>query len=375
MNDKRINIICNYAAIYGGNFIPSLIFFCDSLGEKAYFIFTFPEEARSRKWISHLEDKGYKIFFIKDFFSKQSKKLLKQINKDERINTIYSHFISGLKIKLLYPLNRRIQLKIHIHSDWNGNRARSFKQRLVLLFENHFFRTDAAYIYVSKNLYVNSRMKHKYYVPNALCLERVPCLPFNFNDFKNTHNIKDNDTILLFFGWSPYTKGLDIVIKSFLRLPATEQDNYKLIVVHKRGDGLKECFNYLADKLGADTFKDNKNIIFTGPIEDIFAFYKLSDIFISASRSEGFSYSILEAIYHGLRVFSSDIPGVEWSKQFSAVSYFKNQNDSELSDLIIQFKGYKTLHKTNFEAVKKFDILKWCFNVSSIILGNTNEYK
>ena len=375
MNSKRINIVCNYAAIYGGNFIPSLVFLCNSISDKVNIIFTFPKEAKGRTWIKYLEDKGYKIFYIENFFSKKSKKDFKKINKDQGINLIYSHFISSLKIKLLYPFTHRIKLKIHIHSDWNGNNAPSFKQRLLSFVDNHFFRTDAEYIYVSQNLYFNSKAKHKYYVPNALCLERIPSSPFNVEDFKYKHGIDDHDTILLFFGWAPYVKGLDVAIKSFLSLPSDKQGNYKFIIIHKRGDGLKTCLNYLIDKLGTDVFMRNKNIIFTEPAEDIFEFYKFSDIFISASRSEGFSYSILEAVYHGLHVFSSNIPGVEWSKQFAAVSFFENQNDGELSNLIIQFNGFKSRHKTNIDVAKKFDISKWCFGISSIIIGNTNEHK
>ncbi len=69
------------------------------------------------------------------------------------------------------------------------------------------------------------------------------------------------------------------------------------LLVFGRGDQLEEC------KQNAD-----EHIKIFGFTQDLPVYLKISDIYISASKSEGFSISLLEALERGLGVFVSDIP-------------------------------------------------------------------
>jgi len=69
--------------------------------------------------------------------------------------------------------------------------------------------------------------------------------------------------------------------------------------------------------------QSNKNIIFTGKLNNTHEYYKSADYFISASFSEGLSLSVLEAMSSGLPVILSDIPGHRSIfKNVSEYSYF-----------------------------------------------------
>ena len=72
------------------------------------------------------------------------------------------------------------------------------------------------------------------------------------------------------------------------------------------------------------------------PTDDMEKYYRMSDIFISSSRGETFSFALAEAIYCGLPCISSDIRGVQWAKNIESVQFFENENVDDLVDKIQQ---------------------------------------
>lgn len=352
---KTINIVCHYASIYGGNFIPSILYFANENSSKYKIMFTLPIQAKDRNWARYIEKRGYKTVYI-DFSNKTFKKQIKSINKNNNVDVMYTHFLSGLRVKLLYPFSKKVRLLIHIHSDFTGGAKASLSTKFKLFIEHKILRKDAQYIFVSNAERKKYSNKKYIYLPNALCLERIPCPKLNYDKFCKDHNILKTSTLFLTFGWSPFIKGIDLTVKSFLRCA---RENDRLIVVHGKDDGYKKCIDFLAKRIDNNNFlKDNK-IIFIRPEEDVFSLYHLCDVFISSSRSEGFSYSILEALYFNLKVLSSNIPGVQWSKKYRNVSFFDVNNDQELDHLIEESSGYKKNNTVNNVLWNDYDIKKW----------------
>ena len=363
---KIINIVSNYSSIYGGNFIPSLHELAKHLVANNFkVIFTFPLDAKNRNWINYLKvDDLIEICFINFSNYKKFKKEIRKINKAKNVSILYIHFISMLRMKLLYLFNKKIKLICHEHSDFRGGHTDSFFTKIKRFFEYKVFRKDAKYIFVSKSLKdEHTNKKNLFYVPNALCTERVPCQKIDLSKFKNEHNINDSDIVFLIFAWSPYVKGLDTAIKAFLN---TNSSNKKLVVVHGKNNGYNNCVSYLNNKLGNSDFLNDNRIILVSPSEDVFSFYALADAFISSSRSEGFSYSILEALYFDLPVFSTDIDGVQWCKKYKNVKFFNANNDKELSNLINSFKRPKE-KKIDTNIAIEFDIQTWCESIIKIL--------
>ena len=77
-------------------------------------------------------------------------------------------------------------------------------------------------------------------------------------------------------------------------------------------------------------------LLYWEPIEDVFAYHEAADVLLSASRSEGFSYAILEMLSIGKKCVISDIPGVAWAKEFPAVYPFKNKEADACADMIMR---------------------------------------
>lgn len=364
---KTINIICHYASIYGGNFIPSILELGRSLQAKSYSVlFTFPIEAKDKNWAKHLLKCGFNVFFI-DFNKRVFKKELKRINNAFNVDILYTHFISGLRIKLIYAFKKQMKLIIHIHSDFSGGSRKKLKELIKETIEYKIIRKDAIYVYVSEKLYSASKNKSaSCYLPNSLCLNRIPCDRFNLDEFKRNNHINEANTIFLAFGWSPKIKGIDICIESFLKSKANEFGS-KLIIVHGFNNGYKKCIDFLNKKIDITSLLESKNVVFTDPTEDVFSLFKLADIFVSSSRSEGFSYSILEALYCGLDVVSSDIDGVQWAKKYKEVSFFKSENIDELASIFNKKCQFKKNNHKNQEILSEYSLKKWIDNIINLI--------
>ncbi|MQM71998.1 MAG: glycosyltransferase [Eubacteriaceae bacterium] len=105
-------------------------------------------------------------------------------------------------------------------------------------------------------------------------------------------NIPDDAIVFIFSGVINYRKNVVYLIAQFVKY-------------HKRN----EYLIILGDGPDMETCKcEDSNVIFVGFQDDPVAFYNICNIYTSASRAEGFSISVLEALSCGLGLFLSDIP-------------------------------------------------------------------
>jgi glycosyltransferase involved in cell wall biosynthesis len=139
-----------------------------------------------------------------------------------------------------------------------------------------------------------------------------------------------NENELLFVGnfWSKTVKGLDILLKSFSNV-IKSNPNVKLIIL---GDGNPELFcDYFDNNLL------NTNLFFLGTKKDVSQWYKTSTIYISPSRSEGLSNSLIEAMAYGMPCIATNISG---SNDLIVPNenglLIEKENESQLSESIIR---------------------------------------
>lgn len=359
---KTINIVCDYSSVYSGNFIPSIFKLTTFLKKNNRVIISLPDRAENRFWSIYLKEQGIDLFFFDNSSAGKIIKTIKRINKHNNVDIVYTHFISTPVAKLLAGLFKKRRLIIHVHSDFScGQTSKGIKAKIKKLLFEKIIRRDAKFIYVSDSMKQVEKLNNSYYVQNALCTDRIvsPECKTAILDAKKIN--------ILAFAWSPEVKGIDITCKAFFNVKQEYKNKAMLNIVVNENEK-KKCIDFIKDKTGINV-ENQKNITLLEPQEDIFSLYKQSDIFISSSRSEGFSYSILEALYFGLNVCSSNIDGTKWSKEFGAL-LFNLDNIDELTNLIE--KCIKIGRKNQFnrlEIVQKFSIQKWAENVSDILLN------
>jgi len=142
-----------------------------------------------------------------------------------------------------------------------------------------------------------------YVLPNAIDPEFLTKLVKE----KNNHgNNLDAEVKILYVGRLIRRKGVEWLIKAMSIV--TKEYSGKRIKCILVGDGEdRKYFEELARE-----YNLSDSVIFMGRVGDgeLFWLYKNSDIFVLPSLSEGLPTTILEAMYLGLPVVATDIPGV-----------------------------------------------------------------
>jgi glycosyltransferase involved in cell wall biosynthesis len=139
----------------------------------------------------------------------------------------------------------------------------------------------------------------------------------------------DHLTLLSTRNWEPIY-GVDILAKGFVR-SAQQNENLKLVML---GNGS------LASELRKIFTRGGvlDRVIFPGQVThtDLPNYFRMSDIYISASRTDGSSISLIEALASGRPVIVSDIPGNrEWVEPGVNGWWFKDGDEEDLSKAIL----------------------------------------
>jgi len=98
-----------------------------------------------------------------------------------------------------------------------------------------------------------------------------------------------------------HQKGLDILLRAWVQVGGREKD-VRLLIIGKGPHELE--LKKLSKTLG---FGDS--VIFMGEVNHVEEYLKTSDIFVLASRAEGMSNALLEAMSHGLTCIATNISG------------------------------------------------------------------
>ncbi len=118
---------------------------------------------------------------------------------------------------------------------------------------------------------------------------------------KASAGYKPDDILIVYAAEMSKRKNQGELIRAFAVAAATEP-SLKLLLA---GDGaLKQHYQEIVHQHGLD-----QRIHFLGHVSDMAALYKMCDIAVSTSRSEGLPFNIMEAMASGLPVAASDIKG------------------------------------------------------------------
>ena len=148
--------------------------------------------------------------------------------------------------------------------------------------------------------------------------------------------VPENAHIFLYAGVLNSRKNIVWLIEEFVRYH--ESDEYLLVL----GSGEKEA----ECKAKADD-----HVRMLGFQTDPIAYMNISDVYVSASKSEGFSISVLEALSRGLGLFLSDIPSHREVVEMGQAVYLGETFSPD--DFEIRLNALRQ-RKTNMAAIKAF---------------------
>lgn len=110
--------------------------------------------------------------------------------------------------------------------------------------------------------------------------------------------VREDAFVVIYAAEFSERKSQEVIIRAMERLPGE-------VVAVLAGEGaLREKCRRQAERLGL-----GDRVLFPGQVEDIPAWYAMADGAVSASRSEGLPFNVMEAMYAGLAVAASDVKG------------------------------------------------------------------
>ena len=324
VNRKTVMFLCDYKSCYGGNFIPSLLALEGGLAGKGYgCVYVLPEAARGREWVAQMQARGCRIEFLD--FGQSRRNMIRAVGRLMRlhgVSILHVHFGQVLNMELLSLLRRDVKVFVHLHSDFSGGK-RKLRARLVDWIQYRLLSARIHFLSVSRAL-AGVNPGRTTWIPNGLAVERIPCAHRSGAMVRAENHISGSEFMCLMFGWSPDIKGVDIAARAVRILNERDGLPVKLGIVCGREVTRDKMVRYVARHTGGSGAESY--YVYLEPVEDVFAYHEAADLLLSASRSEGFSYALLEALSLGKKCVVSDIPGVSWAMAYPVVFPFASED-------------------------------------------------
>ncbi len=174
-------------------------------------------------------------------------------------------------------------------------------------------------------------------LPNAIDIKTLSVKNNNNRDFVERYNL--TKPIILFVGPVIRRKGIQYLLKAIFTLWKEKHKEATFLIVGD-GDYLEKAKSFVTKH------KLEKFVRFTGRIsqEELIQSYKVADIFVLPSLSEGLPTTILEAMYLGLPVIATDIPGVKDHFKDAAI-LIPPRDEKSLAEAIIKLINNPDLRK------------------------------
>ncbi|MGC9218832.1 MAG: glycosyltransferase family 4 protein [Athalassotoga sp.] len=322
--------ICDYAAEYSGNFISSLLNLAQKVRSdlKMETLFVFPKESENKQWIKLIDQSGFKVVFVdRNSSLRDQKKFFRELAEKYGIKLMHTHFVKFDIPVLQASKKSNLHVIWHVHNDLTHNNV---KQRVKDFIKFRIMSKNVDKIIcvsepVKQNLIKRGSSSDKTIaVKNGIDVERIDkkLQEINRDEIRKRFDFSTSDFVITLFGWDPYRKGVDIAIEAGKILEKAGIKNFKFLIV-----GRDELRKFVGDAINFKWLKLSE------PSENVAIFYKISDIFLSASRIEGLPYSVGEAMISQLSVISSDIPYVVENFRDAGDGFivFKNGDPEDLS--------------------------------------------
>lgn len=361
---RNILLISDYAASYRGNFISSIEAiekYLQEYGigdEKARMVYLFPEPAKMQIWAKTFSQKHIVYFVSRSFYARRFTRAdiatLRHIIHSEHIDLIHTHFIFYNYVLCIahYTFARHIPIIGHCHNQFSIPNTRSAWLKCWVV-EHTYTRIIGVSKSVAEGVKRNTHCTNVGYVTNAIAFERL-------NHYEQI-SLKDKPSqyVVLMAGWPALVKGVDIAVKAIKKLRIETDFDVKLCIMQS-GDfaQTKRCVQEAIGEI--PTW-----VQFLPPREDIATYYNAADVFLSASRTEAFSYCLVEAAYCYPMLVCSDIPGpndllIDGMKLFLSESV-EAAAETIYQQFILSYSEKDTIRQQRKRFVQEYYSLdKWC---------------
>ncbi len=362
----NILIAADYKASQSGNFGASILALARRLRIMHHnIIFAFPEAKDWHKWY---KKEGFEVLITGDDGINPEKqvRVLTSIIKQYHINLIHIHFgMFHYAIVHHRSKYKDIKVVIHDHMDFGVDKSIVI-QYLSIIVRSVIYRNNNLNVItvMERKKHAYLFLKKKWFVPNGLALERFISKSSSKPLSKEILGVKKEEVLCLLLGWDLKRKGLDIAIKAVKKCRKTNPNICLGIIGAGQGKASEYAEQFIARE--TDISSDADWIYYLKSYEDMFSVHRVIDVYVSASRREGFSYGLLEAISQNKPVVVSDIPGTMWSKKYNKSVFFHNGDADACAEAIIKAVNIGMRESNYEEVIDDYRIDKWCDQIIDI---------
>lgn len=240
------------------------------------------------------------------------------------------------------------------------NRVKYYlRSYLVLLY----IKNNTSYFVTGPESMINFYKKQLNIEENKMLLlyNDVDCNRFSMcNDIKEKVKLREklgfdkNEKIILFIHRLTPIKRFDLYLPYVIEKGKVNKLNIKLVII---GDGP----DYPKIKKQIESSEVSNSIILLGeiPNKEVMNYYKIADLFINPSYSEGFPRVIIEAMACGLPIIATDVGGTKDIVGKKQREYITDKDNIELLSkniyiLLTNEVLRRELIKENLEFVKRY---------------------
>ena len=303
----------------------------------------------------YLKDKKIKIINLNEkSISSGILNFLKVVNKIKPNVLISSVSHLNLMIATIKPLlpNKTIFISRESNFISSSIHFQKNKKLMQIMYKKFYNNIDLCLVFSKKHkidILKNTNLDRKKVkiFENSINYKEIIANSKKKIDLKYNKYFKKDFIKYVFVGSLSYQKGLDIFIKSLIKL---KKKNYVFNIV---GEGSEK--NNLKKLIHKNNLNNNINFI---PFQkNPYPFIKLSDIFIAFSRFEGMSNVILETLALDKTIFylKNNSASNEILTKIENSKLFKNKRINQISEEIANYR-YKRNAKSNKNFLKKYDI-------------------
>jgi glycosyltransferase involved in cell wall biosynthesis len=308
MSGRSVVQVTLWNSPYLGNFMSSQLLLASHVRERFGLgtHFVLGDGAQGQPWLTDLEDQGCAWSIVPPERSRWSGHIARVVG-DCDAALLHTHFTAADLQCASIASKAGVPCIWHIRTGFTGyslkQRAKDLvKWRLVARRRVARVITVSAWLgeFVCRRGAPRDRVA---VVPNPIVLDRFQEMP-DRAQARERFGLDANADVVLALGWWPEVKGVDVFLSAMERLAAQRPSINALLVGNEQMDA------YLAEHVPR-----RPAWLRTSPfVDDAAWLFAAADTFVSASRHEGQSSAVGEAIACGLPVVMSDIVGTAtWS--------------------------------------------------------------
>lgn len=295
----KINICHVVSALKSGGAENMIYNYIRQFDSERYNFFILYQYKASQKNFNELKEIGCnlkeicpkKINFFKNY--QQTKKFLIR----NKIDIVHCHMTLANFIPLMAAKRAGIKNRIsHSHETSNSkNIIKKFFEEVLKKLTNHFSTCNIACGKEAGDFLYNK--KPYYIINNAIDIEKYRYNKVERNKIRRKLNVGDDEILIGHVGRFIEVKNHEFMLNLMQNL--RKYNKYKLIFIGS-GELESKIMEEVKNK------KLEKNIIFTGIIDNVHDYYCAMDLFILPSIREGLPFAALEAQASGLKCYFSD---------------------------------------------------------------------